>query len=127
MAAPTIESRLERRCIVVSDDAALVATLRSRLPEGWTMSETTDLTDVGGFEDVLQNRFILLDLDAREAFDPLAAIEQVRGEMMLNVAIFCFGGTPPARDQARRARADRFFERAEIAEKLTAFCEQFGW
>jgi hypothetical protein len=30
-------------------------------------------------------------------------------------------------DAARVARADRLFSRAEIAEKLPAFCEQFGW
>jgi hypothetical protein len=70
---------------------------------------------------------ILLDLDARVAFHPLETIEPVRGEMMLNIAIFCFGGSALARDQARRARADRFFERTEIADRLAAFCEQFGW
>jgi len=111
----------------MSNDAALVAALRSRLPEGWTMIEATDLMDVGGIEDVLQNRFILLDLDVKDAFDPSEVLQQVRGDMMLNIAIFCFGGTPPAREQARRARADRIFERAEITGKLTAFCEQFGW
>jgi hypothetical protein len=127
MAAPTIESRLNRRCIVMSTDAALVAALRSRLPEGWTMLVATDLTDVGGFEDVLQNRFILLDLDVKDAFDPSEVLQQVRGDMMLNIAVFCFGGTPPAQEQARRARADRIFKRTEITGKLTAFCEQFGW
>lgn len=127
MAAPTVRSRLERRCIVMSDDAELVAGLRSRLPQGWTMIETRNLADVGGFEDVLQNRFILLDLDAQDTFDPLEVIGQVRSDMMLNIAIFCFGGPPPVRDQARQARADRFFKRAEITEKLAAFCEQFSW
>lgn len=127
MAVPTVRSRLERRCIVMSDDAELVAGLRSRLPQGWTMIETRDLADVGSFEDVLQNRFILLDLDAQDTFDPLEVIGQVRGDMMLNIAIFCFGGPPPVRDQARQARADRFFERAEITEKLAVFCEQFSW
>lgn len=127
MAAPTVRSRLERRCILMSNDAALAATLRSRLPEGWTMSETTDLAELGGFADVLQYRFILLDLDAREPMDPLDTIRQVRGDMMLNVPIFCFGGTPRLRDEARLARADRFFDRAEITDRLAAFCEQFGW
>jgi len=127
MAAPTVESRLERRCIVMSDDGALVSGLRSRLPQGWTLIETADLAEVGGFGDVLQCRFILLDLDAQESFDSLDVIRQVRGEMMLNVPIFCFGGAPQLRDQARQARADRFFERAEIAHNLPVFCEQFGW
>lgn len=48
-------------------------------------------------------------------------------DLMLNIAIFCFGGTAEARDDARLSRADRFFERAEIATKLALFCEQFGW
>ena len=47
--------------------------------------------------------------------------------MMLNVPIFCFGGGAAQRDAARLARADRFFERAEIAQMLPRFCEQFGW
>lgn len=126
MAAPTVDSRIKRRCLVMSDDAAFVAGLQSSLPESWTLIAATDLAQIGGFEDVLQMRFIVLDLDAK-AFDPSAVIEQVRREMMLNIAIFCFGGTAAARDRARRARADRFFERAEVAEKLALFCEQFGW
>lgn len=126
MAAPTVDSRRQRRCIVMTDDTNLLASLRSQVPEDWTLITATDLAQVGGFEDVLQMRFIVLDLDAK-AFDPSAVIEQVRREMMLNVAIFCFGGAAAARDRARQARADRFFERAEIAEKLTSFCEQFGW
>jgi len=126
-AAPTIGSRLERRCILMSSDAALAATLRSRLPQGWTMSETTDLAELGGFADVLQYRFMLLDLDAREPLDPLDIIRQVRGDMMLNIPILCFGGARGLRDEARLARADRFFEREEIIDRLAAFCEQFGW
>ena len=127
MAAPTIDSRLRRRCICMTDDAALLAGLSSRLPEGWSMTGTVDLAEVGGFEDILQCRFILIDLDAHERLNALDAIRQVRGELMLNVPIFCFGGTRELRDAARLARADRFFERAEIADRLAAFCEQFGW
>lgn len=111
----------------MSDDGALISGLRSRLPEGWQMIETTDLAEVGGFGDVLQCRFILLDLDARESLDSMEVIRQVRGEMMLNIPILCFGGAPQLRDQARQARADRFFERTEIIDKLAVFCEQFGW
>ena len=127
MAAPTVGSRLERRCIVMSDDDALIAQLRSRLPEDWTLVATTDLAEVGAFEDVLQFRFILLDLDVPEKLDPLDVVRQVRGDMMLNVPIFCFGGARELRDEARLARADRFFERAEVGDRLVTFCEQFGW
>lgn len=79
------------------------------------------------FAEVLQHRFVLLDLDEAEAFDPVAIIEMLRSELMLNVPIFCFGGDAARRDAARLARADRFFERAEIARILPRFCEQFGW
>lgn len=111
----------------MSDDDALVARLRAGLPEGWRMVQTNDLGEIGDFAEILQHRFLLIDLDATRAFDPLAAIRQVRAEMMLNIAIFCFGGSAQARDAARLARADRCFERSEIAERIAAFCEQFGW
>lgn len=116
-----------RRFIVMSGDWSIVAKLRDAMPAGWEMTEALGLDAVGGFQDLLQHRFILLDLDEREAFDPVEVIRQVRTEHMLNVAIFCFGGTPDLRDEARLARADRFFERGKIAAKLPLFCEQFGW
>lgn len=127
MAAPTVDSRLKRRCIVMSNDSALVDQLRSRLPEDWTLIATTDLAEVGAFDDVLQFRFILLDLDHPEMLDPVDVLRRVRGDMMLNIPVFCFGGTRELRDQARLARADRFFERAEVADRLVVFCAQFGW
>ena len=127
MAAPTVDSRLKRRCIVMSNDSALVDQLRSRLPEDWTLVATTDLAEVGAFDDVLQFRFMLLDLDNPELLDPVDVLRQVRGDMMLNIPVFCFGGTRELRDQARLARADRFFERVEVADRLVVFCEQFGW
>jgi len=127
MAIPTVASRLHRRLIVMSGDRKIVAQLRETLPAGWEMMAALDLDSVGGFQDILQYRFILLDLDEREGFDPIEVVRQVRTEHMLNVAIFCFGGSPDVRDEARLARADRFFEREEIAAKLPLFCEQFGW
>ena len=45
----------------------------------------------------------------------------------LNIPIFCFGGTRELRDRARLARADRYFERAEIVDKMLLFCEQYRW
>ena len=127
MSAPTIASRLQRRFIVMSGDDALAAALRAALPEGWRMVQTNDLNDLGGFQEVLQHRFILLDLDAGEALDPLETIRAVRMEMMLNVPIFCFGGSAEMRDEARLARADRFFERAEMVGRTRQFCDQYGW
>lgn len=91
------------------------------------MTSTADLGELGGFQDILQHRFILLDLDDNEAFDALDVIRQIRGELMLNIAIICFGGTPDVRDEARLFRADRFFERGEMVEKMKVFCDQYGW
>lgn len=127
MSAPTIASRLQRRFILMSGDDALVAVLRAALPQNWHMVQTNDLEELGGFQEVLQHRFILLDLDAGEALDPLQTIRAVRMEMMLNVPIFCFGGSAEVRDKARLARADRFFERAEMVERMRQFCDQYGW
>jgi hypothetical protein len=127
MATPTIATRLQRRFIVMSGDQKLIAQLQDELPGGWEMTATVSLDDLGGFQDILQYRFILLDLDAAGLFDPLDVIRQVRMELMLNIAIICFGGASDARDEARLARADRFFERAEIVEKMKLFCGQYGW
>ena len=91
------------------------------------MTATLNLDDLEGFGEVLQYRFMLLDLDAPGEFDPLDIIRQVRTDMMLNIAIFCFGGAADLRDEARLGRADRFFERAEIIDKMKLFCAQYGW
>jgi hypothetical protein len=127
MAAPSIASRLERRFIVASADGAMVERLRAVTPPGWSLVATLDLSALGGFQDILQHRFLLLDLDAHGDLDPLELIADVRGGLMLNIPIFCFGGEPARRDAARLARADRFFEREEMLERLPQFCEQFGW
>jgi len=127
MAIPTIASRLERRCIVMSGDAGLVMRLRERLPPGWDLAQTGDLDTLGGFGEILQYRFLLLDLDDGSGVDPLEVLRKARVELMLNIPIFCFGGETAVRDQARLARADRFFEREEIVARLAGFCEQFGW
>jgi hypothetical protein len=127
MAQPTIEARLRRRFIVLTSDAALLIALRRALPAGWEMVHATALSDVGEFQDVLLNRFILLDLDENAVFDPVELIREVRVEMMLNTPIFCIGGDPDMREGARMARADRCFDRVEIAERVKQFCDQYGW
>src|SRR5574340_961301 len=104
MAIPTVESRLKRRFILISSDDRLGARLRDELPAGWEMIVTADLDALGGFQDILQYRFILLDLDGCEAFDPLDVIRQIRTELMLNIAIVCFGGAPDVRNEARLDR-----------------------
>jgi hypothetical protein len=126
MAFPSIESRRRRRFILLSTDEALAATLRAALPEGWEMVATADLDALGGFEEILQHRFVLLDLED-PALEPLAAIDHLRRDLMLNIAIFCLGGPKELQDAARLARADRFFGRAEAAERMRQFCAQYGW
>lgn len=126
MASPTIESRRRRRFLLLSSDQALAADLRGALAEGWEMTVATDVDALGGFEQILQYRFLLLDLDDA-AFDPLATIEHLRRDLMLNIAIVCLGGAKATRDAARLARADRFFERAEAVERMRQFCAQYGW
>lgn len=127
MTTPTIASRLERRFIAMSGDRELTGRLRAELPAGWGMVEAAALRELGGFDVVLQHRFILLDLDERAAFQPLDIVHEARRELMLNIAIFCFGGDAALRDEARLARADRFFERAEITGMMKRFCEEYGW
>lgn len=127
MPQPTIAARLTRRFTLLSTDPALRAALQSAVPPGWEMAHEDSLDALGEFQDVLLQRFVLLDLDEQAAFDPTAVATRIRGELMLNVPIFCFGGTAQARAAARLARADRFFERADIAAWLPRLCEQFGW
>lgn len=128
MSQPTIEARLQRKFILMSNDAGIAAQLRAQLPPGWQMVETLDLDSLGEFQDILLHRFIFLDLDTlTDDFDPQDAIRQVRRALMLNVAIFCFGGSQDERDQARLNRADRCFERAEVVERVGQFCHQYRW
>lgn len=127
MAIPTIASRMRRRFILMSRDARLADALRAKLPEKWEMRAVASLDAIGGFEEILQHRFMFLDLEESEAFDPLEVLQGLRVELMLNLPVFCVGGAPDLRNAARLARADRFFDRDEIVTKMPGFCEQYGW
>ena len=124
---PTVAARLVRRVILLCPDEGLSESIADALPPGWEVTRATRIADVGGFQDVLLHRFVLVDLDEGEAFDPVGTIEEIRGDLMLNIPVFCFGGDAATRDAARLARADRFFERAEIAAVVPRLCEQFAW
>jgi len=126
MAEPTVATRLERKILLVSGDTALEECLTSALPAQWTITRTDDPAALGGFAEVLQYRFMLLDLDDR-MIDPLDIIDAVRRQLMLNIAIICFGGDNAQKNEARLARADRFFEREEIVSVMLKFCEQYDW
>ncbi len=127
MTRPTIEKRLQRRFVVMSADAGMIETLRALVPAGWEMVVATDLDELGDWGEILLYRFLLLDLDEIDAFDPLDVIRAIRTEHMLQIAVFCFGGDSDLRDEMRLARADRFFDRTEMATVLPQFLEQYGW
>lgn len=110
----------------MSSDAGLAQRLQAGLPEGWAMSQAVALEDIGGFEEVLQHRFLLLDLDDA-SLDPLGVVAEIRSGLLLNIAVFTLGGDAAARDAARLARADRFFDHAEAVEVMQRFCVQYGW
>ncbi len=126
MAQPTVASRLERKLVLVSSDAVLAAALRAALPGDWKLEQTTELATLGDFSEILQYRFLLLDLDDA-AFDALDIIDTVRRELMLNIAILCIGGDAARRDAARLARADRFFGRDAAVTVMQQFCAQYDW
>ncbi len=127
MAEPTIAKRLQRRFILMTSDTAIEARLGAEMPDGWEMMVVRSLEEVGDWVDILLYRFILLDLDATQDFDPVEIIRDLRTEHMLQIAVFCFGGDPALRDEMRMNRADRFFERDEIVARVRSFLQQYGW
>ena len=127
MSEPTIERRLQRKYIVMSANADMLGQFAALTPTGWEMVQITDLDDVGDWHEVLLYRFILLDLDEVEVFDPLDVIRILRTQFQINVPVFCFGGDEDIQDEMRLARADRFFSREEMLEMLPQFCEQYAW
>lgn len=116
---PSIDDRLKRRLIVLSGDAGLHREVAQFMPQGWEIT-----CELGDFAEVLLHRFVLLDLDAPDAVD---AVRRIRSEMNLNVPVFCVGGDAAARDAARLARADRFFDRGQLPVLVPELCESFGW
>ncbi|WP_018870307.1 hypothetical protein [Thioalkalivibrio sp. ALgr3] len=127
MAEPTIQRRLEKRLILMSRDGEMIERLRVPLPDDWHMEATTDLEGLGDWNEVLLYRFLLLDLDEIEVFDPLDVIRTLRMEYQINLPVFCFGGDADIRDEMRLARADRFFDRDEMVEKLPEFIRMYDW
>lgn len=112
--------------ILLSSDADLGARLQAACPAQWRLRQASDVAVLGDFADILQYRFLLLDLED-PAFDPLDAIDTLRRELMLNIAIICLGGDAALRDAARLARADRFFGREEAVGVMQIFCAQYDW
>ena len=127
MSEPTIERRLQRKFILMSADPEMREAVAELAGEDWEVVTVTDLEEIGDWHEILLHRFLLLDLDEVEAFDPLDVINLLRREYMLNIAVFCFGGEEDIRDEMRIARADRFFDRDELLGMLPEFLKQYGW
>ncbi len=127
MSEPTIERRLQRKFILMSADPEMRRQVAELAGEDWETVTITDLEEIGDWHEILLHRFLLLDLDEVEAFDPLDVINLLRREYMLNIAVFCFGGDGDIRDEMRMARADRFFDRDELLAMLPEFLKQYGW
>ncbi|WP_018993700.1 hypothetical protein [Thioalkalivibrio sp. ALgr1] len=127
MSEPTIQRRLEKRLILMSQDQAMIEQIRTALPDDWHLYPVTDLEELGAWNEVLLYRFLLLDLDEIEVFDPLDVIRILRMEYQINLPVFCFGGDQDIRDEMRLARADRFFNREEMVEKLPEFIRMYDW
>ncbi len=124
---PSISDRMRKRFILMASDPELRVAVVTTTPEGWEMTEATDLDDLGDWQEVLLHRFMLLNLDDPEIEDPIELIDTLRREYQLNIAIFCLGGSQERRDAARSARADRFFDRDTGLQRLPEFFAQFGW
>lgn len=111
----------------MTTDSAMRAAIEAVVPAGWEMVAKNDLDAVGDWNEILLYRFLLLDLDETDAFDPLDVIRTLRMEHMINIPVFCFGGDADIRDEMRLMRADRFYDRDQLIAALPAFFEQFGW
>ncbi len=127
MASPTIAARLERRFLVMTTDVALRETLSALVPPDWEMVAITSLDEAGDWNEILLYRFLLLDLDEVEAFDPIDVIRTLRMEYLLQIAVLCFGGDADIQDEMRMSRADRFYTREQIVTVLPQFLAQYAW
>jgi len=127
MAEPTITERLIRKYAVMTTDQTMIEKLKAKTPSAWHCRVVTDLEQLGEWHEVLLHRFLLLDLDEIDAFDPIDVIHILRREFQINIGVFCFGGDDDIQDEMRLARADRFFGREEMAERLPEFIRQYDW
>ncbi|AOU97320.1 hypothetical protein BI364_04325 [Acidihalobacter yilgarnensis] len=127
MAEPTIATRMMRKYIVMTGDQAILDRFKTHTPAEWTCVSATDLDQLGEWHEVLLHRFLLLDLDEIDAFDPLDVIRILRQQYQINLGVFCFGGDEAIQDEMRIARADRFFGRDEMVERLPEFFRQYDW
>ena len=127
MATPTIAARLKRRFLLMTTDVAVRERLQAQVPSDWEMVAITSLDEAGDWNEILLYRFLLLDLDEIEVFDPIDVIRTLRMEYLLQIAVLCFGGDADIQDEMRMSRADRFYTREEIVTVLPQFLAQYAW
>jgi len=105
----------------------MIKACEQQLPDDWSMQVVTDLDDLGEWNEVLLFRFLLLDLEEIDAFDPLDVIRQLRMQYQINIPVFCFGGDEDIQNEMRLSRADRFFSKEQLIEMLEEFIRQYDW
>jgi len=125
--SPTIELRLQKRFILMTTNTAFQTSVEALTPEDWSVSVVTDLEDLGEWNEVLLYRFLLMDLEEFDAFDPLDVIRQVRMQYQINIPVFCFGGDADIQDEMRLSRADRFFSEKQMLDVLPQYFQQYNW
>jgi len=127
MSDPTIEKRLQKRFILMTTNGEFQAAVKAQIPDDWSLSIVTDLDDLGDWNEILLYRFLTLDLDEIDAFDPLDVIRQIRMQHQINIPVFCFGGESDIQDEMRLSRADRFFSKPQMLSVLPQYFSQYNW
>ncbi len=125
MTQPTIANRLRKRILLMTADQAYAGEIRPLIPDDWELQLITDLEEVGEWHEILLYKFLLLDLDEVEAFDPIDVIRILRMQYQINLPVFCFGGDQAVQEEMRMARADRFLSREEMLALLPQFIDQY--
>lgn len=111
----------------MTQNQEMINAIQRLVPADWQMVVVTDLEDLGDWNEILLYRFLLLDLDEVQVFDPLDVIRQLRMQMQINIPVFCFGGDSIIQNEMRLSRADRFFKQSQLIEMLPEFFKQYDW
>ena len=127
MSDPTIELRLQKRFILMTTNTDFQSSVAAITPDDWAVSIVTDLDDLGEWNEVLLYRFLMMDLEEFDAFDPLDVIRQIRMQYQINIPVFCFGGDTDIQDEMRLSRADRFFSEEQMLSTLPQYFDQYNW
>ncbi|MFW5909505.1 MAG: hypothetical protein ACOCUM_01900, partial [Thiohalospira sp.] len=113
--------------LLMTTDEALMEAARAVTPDDWQPVAVSDLEEVGEWSDILLHRFLILDADEAAAFDPVETVRLLRREYMVNIPVIAVGGDQGLRDELKMERADRFFERDQVGEVVSAFTGQYDW